>query len=138
MPRLPGNGDRQLCAGGISGFAMSIVPPAQPSRKIREVVWRVGVLHHEQRHAEPDQLICDSRVGRAVDGGRPLDRGRVPADLHAPAVQDLALAAQPVARRVAVPDVGVLGHHPQRDPLSLTADEDRYPPDGWRIEPVKP
>src|SRR6266508_748000 len=84
---------------GRSCLAVPVVAPAQPSEEVAEVVGRAGVLDHEPRHAEVDELVGDSRVEGAVDGGRPLDRCRVPTNLGAPPGKDLDLAAQLVARR---------------------------------------
>src|SRR5690606_27980620 len=56
---------------------------------------------------------------------RELDLRLVAADLVAPVAQHVEFAHERVGIGEAVPDVGVLGHDPQRLAFTPTADEDR-------------
>ena len=102
----------------------------------RHVVVGTVDADREERDAEVDERVGvgQQRIPGALHARRAFDGGRVAANRRAVLGQDLRLARVGFEVGETVPDVGVLGHQPQRLPLTLPTDQDRDVPCRWRVQ----
>ena len=81
----------------------------------------------EDRRQCLDRPFAAVANAHRLDADGPSNRRRISTDLDAALVEDRVLAG--VRRRVAlaIPDVGVAGHDPERPFLTTAADQQRHP-----------